>query len=72
VGCIYTRVTGLSEHDARDIIVLIDAWLRHVNDKLRDEKAKLLVLMRKIPFEKLRQDSPGPKMLDLSGASEAA
>ena len=66
VGCIYTRVAGLSEQDARDIIGLIDTWLRHVNDKLRGEKAKLVALIRKIPFEKLRQSSPGPKMLDLS------
>jgi len=66
VGCIYTRVAGLSEQDARDIIGLVDTWLRHVNDKLRDEKSQLVTLIRKIPFEKLRQGSPGPKRLNLS------
>lgn len=66
VGCIHTRVAGLSEQDARHIIDLIDTWLEHVAKKLRDEKEKLLTLIRKEPFEKLLQGSPGPKTLDLS------
>lgn len=66
VGCIYTRVAGLSEQDAHHIIGLIDTWRQHVNKKLRDERDKLLALIRKEPFEKLRQSSPGPKTLDLS------
>jgi hypothetical protein len=66
VGCIHTRVSGLSEQDAHHIIGLIDTWLEHVAKKLRDEKEKLLALIRKDPLEELHQRSPGPKTLDLS------
>ena len=52
IECMHARVVGLSEQDGRDIIELADAWLEYVQQKLREEKAKLLEIVRRMPLEK--------------------
>ena len=58
IGYGHRRVIGLSEQDWRDIIDLASTWLQYVEQRLTEETARLLPIVRKIPLERLFQTAP--------------
>jgi hypothetical protein len=58
IECNHRRIVGLSEQDLTDIIDLASTWLQYVQQKLTEEKARLLPIVRKIPLERLFQTAP--------------
>jgi hypothetical protein len=47
IECMHGRIVGLSGEDVRGIIELANAWLEYVQQKLQEEKAKLLEIVRR-------------------------
>jgi hypothetical protein len=66
VECMHGRIVGLSEDDFRDIIDLINTWLAYVQEKLREEKSKVLEIVRRMPLETILRGYRGPVNLDTS------
>jgi hypothetical protein len=66
IECNHSRIIGLSERDYEDIIELASAWLRYVEPKIKDEKVRLLPIVRKIPLEQLLQGVPRVFLPDAS------
>lgn len=60
IECNHRRIVGLSEQDLVDIIDLASTWLKYVEQKQNEEKARLLPIVRKIPLERLFQSAPRP------------
>ena len=60
IECNHRRIVGLGEQDFIDIIDLASTWLKYVQEKLSEEKARLLPIVRKIPLEQLFQSAPRP------------
>jgi hypothetical protein len=60
IECNHRRIVGLSEQDLKDIIDLASTWLQYAQQKLREEKARLLPIVRQIPLEDLFRTAPGP------------
>jgi hypothetical protein len=60
IECNHRHIVGLSEQDLKDIIDLASTWLQYVQQKLREEKASLLPIVRKIPLEDLFRTAPRP------------
>jgi hypothetical protein len=54
----HRRVIGLSGQDWTDIIDLASTWLRYVEQKLREETARLLPIVRQIPLDTLFKSAP--------------
>ena len=67
VECNHSRIIGLSSADLEDVIELSTAMLSYVEGRLRDEKAKVLEIVRQLPVEQiLAQPQSGPALPDLS------
>jgi hypothetical protein len=66
IECMHGRIVGLGEDDFRDILHLTNTWLAFVQEKLREEKAKVLKIVRGLPLEKILQGYRGPVNLDTS------
>jgi hypothetical protein len=62
----HRRVVGFSEHDLEDIRALAAAWLGYVRQKLNDERARLLPIIREMPLEEVLQGGREPSVLDTS------
>jgi hypothetical protein len=60
IECNHRRVVGLSEQDLIDIIGLASTWLEYVQQKQKDEKARLLPIVQNIPLEQLFKSAPRP------------
>jgi hypothetical protein len=60
IECNHRRIVGLGEQDFIDIIDLASTWLKYVQEKLSEEKGRLLPIVRKIPLEQLFQSAPRP------------
>jgi hypothetical protein len=58
IECNYRRIAGLSDQELIDIIDLASTWLQHVGEKLREEKARLLPILREIPLAHLFENAP--------------
>ncbi|HEV2097579.1 MAG TPA: hypothetical protein VGR45_01495 [Stellaceae bacterium] len=58
IECNHRRIVGLSEQDFKDIIDLASTWLRYVQQKLNEEKNRLLPIVRKIPLTDLFKSAP--------------
>lgn len=58
IECNHRRISGLSEQDFHDIVDLASTWLVFVKQKLTEEKARLLPIVREIPLEQLFQNAP--------------
>jgi hypothetical protein len=60
IECNHRRIVGLSEQDLKDIVDLASTWLAFVQQKLSEEKSRLLPIVRKIPLEDLFRTAPRP------------
>jgi hypothetical protein len=58
IECNHRRVVGLSEQNLKNIIDLASTWLQYVQQKLREEKDRLLPIIQKIPLEQLFRSAP--------------
>jgi hypothetical protein len=58
IGYGHRRIIGLSDQNWTDIIDLASTWLRHVEQKLREETARLLPIVRQIPLDTLFKSAP--------------
>lgn len=66
IECNHNRVVGLSQQDLTDIIDLTSTWIIYIQQKIAEEKAHLLTIVRQIPLAELFQSSPGPLFPDTS------
>ena len=65
VECNHTRVSGLSSADVEAVIELTTAMLTYVDSRLKEEKAKVLEIVRKMPTKKiLSKGSKSPQLPD--------
>jgi hypothetical protein len=51
IGCSHGRVSGLSSKDIEDVIELTTLMLKHVEARMFQEQARLLVLVREMPLD---------------------
>jgi hypothetical protein len=67
-----TRIIGLSSSDIEDIIELTTAMLAHLDTKLREEKVRILQIVRKMPIDKVIGRSRKPiKRMDMAKIHKA-
>jgi hypothetical protein len=66
IECMHSRVVGLSAEDFKDILDLTNTWLAYVREKLREEKAKVLEIVRGMSLDAVLQGYRGPVELDTS------
>lgn len=66
VECNHTRVAGLSSDDVEAVIDLTTVMLAHVKVRLKDEKAKVLEIVRKMPIEEVLAGAKGTRHPDMS------
>jgi hypothetical protein len=58
IECNSRRIAGLSEQELMDIIDLASTWLRYVQQRLSEEKNRLLPIVKKISLQNLFQSAP--------------
>jgi len=66
IECNHTRVVSLSRQELQDIMKLATTWLQYVRQKLNEEKARLLPIVRAIPLETLLKNTPRPMIVNTS------
>jgi hypothetical protein len=66
IECNHHRVIGLSVEDLNNIIELTCKMLEHVEIRLREEKAKLLKIVRQMPLDKVLAGTGRPIVPDTS------
>ena len=65
VECNHTRIAGLSSDDVEAVIELTTVMLSYVDARLKEEKAKVLEIVRKMPAEEVLSGSKGPRHPDM-------
>jgi hypothetical protein len=58
IECNHRRIAGLSEQELMDIIDLASTWLGYVQQRLSEEKNRLLPIVRKFSLQHLVQNAP--------------
>ena len=58
IECNHRRIVGLSEQECQDIIDLASTWLGHIRQRLKEEKTRLLPIVRKIHLRDLMESAP--------------
>ena len=67
IECNHTRIIGMSSADLEDVIELSTAMLSYVEARLKEEKTRVLEIVRQIPVEQiLAQPQSGPVIPDLT------
>jgi hypothetical protein len=66
VECMHSRIVGLGEDDFKDALDLTNTWLAYVQEKSREEKVKVLAVVRGMPLETILRGYKGPVKLDTS------
>lgn len=65
IECNHSRVMGLSLGDVEAVIELTTEMLVYVDTRLKEEKAKVLEIVRKIPLETVLSGIKGPWLPDM-------
>lgn len=53
IGCEHHRIVGLSTQDLNDIVELTTVMLQYVEQRLEEEKKRLLEIVRKMPLDQV-------------------
>jgi hypothetical protein len=65
IECNHSRITGLSSDDVEAVVELTTEMLVYVDTRLKEEKAKVLEIVRKIPLETVLSGAKGPWFPDM-------
>ena len=63
VSCNHQRVAGLSRGDLRAVVELADVFLEFVGERIKEEKARLLPIVRAMPLEDVLSGNRGPMVV---------